>query len=600
MNNTNKHYLFARLKQRVWALLALLALPLLLSAQAGFDDRLSFEQIQALITEGIDQRQPRKQALGWYKWAIFRENEIENRDSAFQYLVRSADLFLEGKDTSAYHRVRSELATRLPDRGKAEEALKIQQEALDYFQKTKNQRLETLVLAQMARVYQMKGDTSQATELKKQFRDKGLLLKDTLLLINVLIDDVARLQHERNYHDAISLAYRVKELATASHRREFVVWAEYQIGYLYKLSEDYPMAIRVFTRAEQDLTNSYEPRRRDIYRHLSAIYASQDSLPQALYYANRYIELGDTLLTRDRIASSQRLAIQFGEKERTKELEALSRQMADVALSKRQQRDFFFLLLLFFAAIILALFFMVRDYRHRLSTNRVIAEQNEKINLQTIRQLEDALRIESMQSMLEGQETERRRVATDLHDSLGGLLAAVKIRLENLSGKLPELDKSEEFKKVKTLLNDTIDETRQIARNLQPGTLHQFGLMKAIRDLTGRVRGDGVPAIDFQHFGTFTDIDHTIALNCYRIVQELLQNSLKHAQATEILVQLTRTDSELALLVEDNGIGYDPETVVQGMGTGNMGQRVQFINGEISIQSAKGQGTSTMVTVPLA
>ena len=113
------------------------------------------------------------------------------------------------------------------------------------------------------------------------------------------------------------------------------------------------------------------------------------------------------------------------------------------------------------------------------------------------------------------------------------------------------------------------------------------------------MRGDGVPTIDFQHFGEFEGIDHTVALNCYRIVQELLQNSIKHAKATEILVQLTRTENELALLVEDNGLGYDPETVTKGMGTDNLSQRVQFIRGDISIQSAKGQGTSTMVTVSL-
>ena len=601
MKNKHKHYLNALPDPRLWLLLSLLVLPYLLPAQAGFEDRLSFKEIQDLITNGIDQREPRMQALGWYKWAIFRENEIENRDSAFQYLVRSADLFLEGKDTLAYHRVRSELATRLPARGKVDEALKIQREARAYFKKIKDPRLETLVLAQMARVYQMIGDTAQANKLKEEFRVKGILLKDTLLLINVLIEDVARLQNEGNYHDAISLAYRVKELSKASHYREFSVWAEYQIGYLYKLSNDFPMAIRVLKRAEAANPYSYDPQRRDIYRHLSSIYAQlNDSLPQALYYATRYIELGDTLLTRDRVAISQRLAIQFGEKERTRELKAMTQEMADVALSKRQQRDFFFLLLLFFGAIILALFFIVRDYRHRLYTNHIIAEQNEKINLQTIQQLEDALRIESLQGMIEGQETERRRVATDLHDSLGGLLAAAKIRLENLSGKFPKLDDHEEFAKIKNLLDDTIAETRQIARNLQPGTLHQFGLMKALRDLTVRVRGDGVPTIDFQHFGTFTDIDHTIALNCYRIVQELLQNSLKHAQATEILVQLTRTDSELALLVEDNGLGYNPETMIKGMGTDNVSQRVQFIKGEISIQTAQGQGTSTMVTVPLA
>lgn len=582
----------------LWVCLS--ATPFSLWGQPGFEERLTFEQIQLMLSDGIEQRDVGKQALGWYKWAIYREQETLNRDSAFQYLARSVDLFLAANDTTAYHRARAELATRLPERGMAEEALKMQQEALDYFRKTQNKRLETLVLAQMARVYQLKGDTAQASVLKKAFRDKGLMLQDTFLLITVFLDDIARLQSERNYRDAISLAFRVLELAQQSNRPDLVTLAEYQIGSLNKQAGDYYMALRFLKRAERSISAAYDPLRRDIYRHLSATYTLLDSLPKALEYATRHIELGDTLLSRDRIASSQRLAAQYGERERSRQLAEMSKEMAAVELSKRQQRDFFYAILLFFGAIILALFFMVRDYRHRLATNRVIAEQNEKINQQTIRQLEDTLRLESMQSMLEGQESERKRIATDLHDSLGGLLAAAKMRLENLSGKMPALGQNEEFSKIKDLLNDTIAETRQISRNLQPGSLHQFGLMKAVRDLVVRFRGEGGPAIDFQYFGEFSGIDHTIALNCYRIVQELLQNSIKHAQSTEILVQLTRTENELVLLVEDNGIGYDPKNITKGMGTDNLSQRVQFIHGEMSIQAAKGQGASTMVTVPLA
>lgn len=599
--NKIRHYLFhtrVHVKLRVFALL--LAIPHLLPAQEGFEDRLTFDQIQDLLTQGIDRRDVRKQALGWYKWAIYRENETENRDSAFQYLSRSVDLFLAAKDTVAYHRARAELATRLPERGMTEEALQMQEDALHYFRQKRNWRLETLVLAQMARVYQSKGDTAQASVLQKAFREKGLLLKDTLLLINVFMDEVVRLQSERQYREAISMAFRVLDLAEKSHRNEFVTLAQYNIGCLNEQAGDMYMALRFFSKAEQTVSRYDEPLRRDIYRHLVSMYTAFDSLSEALRYARQYIELGDTLLSRDRVATSHRLAVQYGEKDKSRQLIAMTKEMEAVELSKRQQRDFFYAILLFFGAIILALVFMVRDYRHRLYTNRVIAEQNEKINRQTIQQLEDALRIESMQSMLEGQESERRRIAHDLHDSLGGLLAATKMRLENLSRKLPFLATNDEFSKIKSLLDDTIAETRQISRNLQPGSLHQFGLMKAISDLTVRVHGDGVPTIDFQHFGDFSDLNHTVALNCYRIIQELLQNSLKHARATEILVQLTRTDGELVLLVEDNGIGYEPDNTPKGMGTDNLSQRVQFLKGEISIQSAKGQGASTMITVPIS
>lgn len=580
-------------------MLCLCAAPVLLWSQQGFEERLTFEQIQMLLSDGIARRDVGKQALGWYKWAIYREQETLNRDSAFQYLARSVDLFLAAGDTVAYHRARAELATRLPERGMANEAVRMQQEALDYFQKTQNKRLETLVIAQMAQVYQLKGDTAQASVLKKAFRDKGLMLQDTYLLITVFWDDITRLQNEQNYRDAISLAFRVLELAQQSNRPEYITSAEYRIGCLNELAGDYFMALRFFKRAERSISVAYDPLRRDIYRHLSATYTKLDSLSKALEYATRHIELGDTLLSRDRIATSHRLAVQYGERERSRQLAEITKEMAAVELSKRQQRDFFYAILLFFGAVILALFFMVRDYRHRLATNRLLAEQNEKINQQTIRQLEDTLRIESMQSMLEGQESERKRIANDLHDSLGGLLAATKMRMENLAGKIPVLGQNEEFAKVQGLLNDTIAETRQIARNLQPGSLHRFGLVKAVHDLIVRFRGEGVPAIDFQHFGDYSGLDHTIALNCYRIVQELLQNSIKHAQASEILVQLTRTENELALLVEDNGVGYDPQSVVKGMGTDNLSQRVQFIHGEISVQSTEGQGTSTMVTVPM-
>ena len=135
---------------------------------------------------------------------------------------------------------------------------------------------------------------------------------------------------------------------------------------------------------------------------------------------------------------------------------------------------------------------------------------------------------------------------------------------------------------------------------MQPSALLEFGLVTALRDLTYRVHGEGVPHITFQHFGEFADLNREIALNCYRIIQELIQNSLKHAQATEIMVQITRTDNQVALLVEDDGTGFDPESNQKGMGTDNVARRAQFLKGELSVQSAKGQGTSTLVTVPIA
>lgn len=203
--------------------------------------------------------------------------------------------------------------------------------------------------------------------------------------------------------------------------------------------------------------------------------------------------------------------------------------------------------------------------------------------------------------MLEGQEHERERIAHDLHDSIGGLVAAVKLQVENLP--VPKTGTGEKenegILKIKALLDETAAETRLIARNLSPRSLSQFGLINAIRDLTVRVSNPNGPVITFHSFGDFSDLEEQFSLICYRIVQELLQNSLKHAKAAEILVQLTRSDATLALLVEDDGIGFDPQTVLHGMGTGNIEQRVQFLKGDVNVQAKPGQGTSTLITIAI-
>jgi two-component system NarL family sensor kinase len=319
----------------------------------------------------------------------------------------------------------------------------------------------------------------------------------------------------------------------------------------------------------------------------------------ALEYANQSAVVGDSLLAQEREAAVHRLTIQFDTQEKREEIEKLVAQKGEAEAESEQQKLGLAALAVALAAVLLALFFIVRDYNHRMRVNKVIAAQTEEINQQKIRDLENNLKIESMQSMLAGQESERQRVAQDLHDSVGGLLAAVKIQLETMTAKKPERSLDEDWKKIRGLLDETVAETRHIARNMQPSALLEFGLVTALRDLTNRVHGEGVPHITFQHFGEFSDIHRDTALNCYRIIQELLQNSLKHARAKEILVQITRTDNQLALLVEDDGAGFDPTSMKKGMGTDNVARRAQFLKGELSVQSAKGQGTSTLVTVPI-
>ncbi len=569
------------------------------AAQEGFDRNYSFEEIQTLLKQGIDEPNLRKQALAWYKWAYYDEEQSGLPDSAFQYLARSVERFQKTDDTLAYHHARADLADRLAARGLPQEALQMQHEALAYCERTQNLFLETRILARLNRIYLLIGDTVQATVLEKKFIAKNRVLKDTVLEITVLMEDARRLERQYNYRDARYRAYRVLQMASQSNKPEFITWAQFTVGAMSRLDLDFENALKYLRKAERSNSRTNAAMRRAIYYNLSQTYASLDSIQQAHYYAIRYGELGDTLLNRDKAISLQRLALMFDDRKKREEIATLEMEKGVVQQTVEEQKFTAAALIIGLCAVLLAMFFIVRDYRHRLHTNRVIGTQNEELNRRRIRELEDNLKIESMQGMLAGQESERQRIAQDLHDSVGGLLAAAKIHVEGLLSKKTPLSDVEGLSKLRNLLDETVSETRHIARNMQPSALLEFGLVTALRDLTGRVRGQGAPSITFQHFGDFAGIDQTIALNCYRIVQELLQNSLKHAQANEILVQITQTDHQIALLVEDDGKGFDPMEVRKGMGTDNIARRVQFLKGEMSVHAEPRKGASTLVTVPL-
>ena len=601
MNIRPKSYFLqylVRVLLRAWIFL-LPCGPALLQGQSEFDQQITFDSIQVLLKKGIKERDPRKQAMAWFHWAHYDETQTGITDSAFQYLAKSAERFNDARDSMGYHRVRMDLADRLADRGLLDGAADMQREALAYFKRTNNLFLETHAMARLNRVYLAQGDTVGALLLKRSFVENNKILKDTVLEIKVLMDEAYQVFEKKKYSNARYTAGRALRLAEQCNYTYLANRARVAIGQFCLYERDYKTAIFYLKKAESQAPRADASQRHDIYHFLTQAYAALDSLPPAYHYAIRYAELGDTLLNRDKATALQRLALQFDTREKRKEIETLEREKEDVETRAQSHRLTAAALAVALCAVLLAMFFIIRDYRHRLHTDQVIALQNEELNKRKIRELEDSLQIETMRSMLAGQEGERRRIAQDLHDSVGGMLAATRIQVESLLAKNIHLADNEDLIKVKNLLDETVSETRDIARNMQPGALMEFGLTKAVQDLTGRVYGEKAPNITFEHFGDCSDLDQTIALNCYRIVQELLQNSLKHAASSEILVQITRTEGQLALLVEDDGIGFDPQQMLKGMGTDNIANRIQFLRGELNIQTAPGKGTSTLATIPL-
>lgn len=202
------------------------------------------------------------------------------------------------------------------------------------------------------------------------------------------------------------------------------------------------------------------------------------------------------------------------------------------------------------------------------------------------------------QAVLEAEERERIRIARDLHDGVGQTLAAARMTLGNyVSQKKIE---SSEMQNSLDLLEDSIKEIREISHNMMPSSLTKFGLTSALKQFTNKINALGKLEIELQIVGFKERSDEKIELVLYRIVQEIISNTIKHAEAKKVSIELVRHDEELILIIEDDGRGFDTaKTENHGIGLKNIATRVEYLNGNVNFDSSIGKGTSVVIEIPL-
>lgn len=205
--------------------------------------------------------------------------------------------------------------------------------------------------------------------------------------------------------------------------------------------------------------------------------------------------------------------------------------------------------------------------------------------------------LKEMAVMVKTQEAERRRFGQDLHDGLGANLSAMKMVLGLLNdpASMPIKTKTE------YLLNESIDDLRQLIHAMSPRSLARLGLVKAIQELAIIINQTGKVQVEITSDNFPENLPEEIQVNLYRIVQELFQNALKHAQAEQITLKLGRNHQSLTLIYADDGHGFEPTRITStGNGLSNLQTRAQLLNATLDIESALGKGTFVHLAVPHA
>ncbi len=214
--------------------------------------------------------------------------------------------------------------------------------------------------------------------------------------------------------------------------------------------------------------------------------------------------------------------------------------------------------------------------------------------------LEKEKEVDELKAILSGEEKERNRMAKELHDGVGGLLSAAALNLNSMKEDISGLANSTAYHKTQQLVNEIANEIRKTAHNLMPNVILNHNIDDAIRLYCSHINRNTALEITLQSNGDFGNFDTQFKLSLYRIIQELIQNILKHAQATSVFVQLQRTQDLLTVTIEDNGKGFDVHRQHEGMGLGNIKERVALFGGEFFIDSSSQTGTSVYMEFDVA
>ncbi|MEQ9374890.1 MAG: ATP-binding protein [Imperialibacter sp.] len=336
---------------------------------------------------------------------------------------------------------------------------------------------------------------------------------------------------------------------------------------------------------------------------LNDIFLELGDYEQAYQSLQLYRKLSDSLYSIDKENTVKELTIKYETELKEQEIEKLSSekelQEKEILLATTE-KNAYMIAVVFAIALALAIlaFFTQRQKAMQLRSEKALAERNTQIN-----SLLQEQEVNTLSALLEGQEKERLRIAEELHDRLGSLLSAIKLNFNGWIGKRDlSQDEVEDYSaKTSGLLDEAVTEVRRVSHNLSTGQVSRYGLVGSMEDLAATVNRSDSIKMKVLHFNLGERLPIELETGIYRIVQEMLANVLKHANAKEFTVQLSKTDNSVILTAEDDGKGFDYKEARKrgGIGLHNIDNRVKKFGGQFSVDSSPGKGTIFTFEFPL-
>lgn len=393
-----------------------------------------------------------------------------------------------------------------------------------------------------------------------------------------------------NYDSTFHYYKRKEELLKENNDIDELAYLYNNYGQLYNQIEDYPNAINYFNRAlELELTKESKSTRLIFLKNIASSYAENGDFEQA---SKSYAEL-NTL--RDELEPSQLMSViqELETKYQTAEKEK------NLLLSETKSQKRLSTIYLITAAAIALLLLSGLLYNNQRK-KKLLAQKERELEKQRADAVLKNQELATIEAMISGQEKERKKLAVELHDHLGSALTTVKLYFDNLKNNVKDKQGLEVYHRTEKILDDTYETIRSMSHTRNNGVLASKGLIPSVESLAHKITSSGKLQVNVIHHGLDKKLESSLELIIFRTVQELLSNVVKHAKATECIVNLTSYEDNLNIMVEDNGIGFNaihlPEN--DGMGLHSIEKRIENLEGSFEIDAHLGRGTTINIDIP--
>lgn len=474
-----------------------------------------------------------------------------------------------------------------------ENAKKYTEQSIEYSSKSNNIKHIALAYTNLGIIAVEENNNSTALEYYSKAFDLNKQIENIIGMNNLILNIGSIYKSEGNYTKALE---NFNEAIDAFRKIGYKTGLISALMYSANTYADLGQYKRAFRLYDSCLKITFETgekhKRKEAYELIYVTHFTAGNYLKAFEYLDKFHKINDSIYNIEKEEIITELLLKYEkEKDQAKILSLENENLEkDLSLRKRtNQRNIYLFSGLGIVAIIL---FLLIYYRLKARKDRIISDQR-------IIQLEEEKKLLAARSIVDGQEEERKRIAKELHDGLGVLLSTAKMQFTTIKDKSPEnkilIDKATK------LLEQAAGDVRKISHNMMPGLLTKFGLYEATEDLIEQIDETEGLGAKCEVVGDTERLPENTEIMLYRIVQELVNNTLKHADAKNIRLHMHREPNRLNIFYSDNGKGFDIAKKLESksLGLNSIQSRINFLNGKVEIVSKPGEGVKYTIQIPI-